>query len=113
LAGVTGRPGRINQRHEGVAVAVVADLANVLNVPRARPLAPDLAPAAAVEMDLASLEGELQRLLVHVGEGEHLAGAGVLHHARHEAALIEAHLRCISGGPNCHRAIVRTTRSRA
>ena len=33
-----------------------------------------------------------QRLGVHVGEGEHLAGAPVLHDARDEPALVEGHL---------------------
>src|SRR4029077_20864449 len=110
LARVAGRTGRIDQGDQSVPVAVVADLANALEVPGGRSLAPDLPAAAAVEVDLSRLERELQRLLVHVGEGQDLAGAGVLHHARHQAPLVEADLRRVSRRLHDHRAIVRIAR---
>src|SRR5204863_4013739 len=64
--------------------------------------------AAAIEVDLAAIERQPQRLLVHVRNRQHLTRAGVLHHAGHEPALVEAHLRRVSGGLHDHRAIVRT-----
>ena len=87
---MAGGPGGLDQRDEGVAVAVVAQLPHALDVARGLALVPDLVAAAAVEVDLAGLEREPQRLLVHVGERQHLARARVLHHARHEPALVEA-----------------------
>ena len=89
---MAGGAGRLDQRDERVAVAVVAELAQPLEVAGGRALVPDLLAAAAVEVHLPRLQGQAQRLLVHVGEGQHLAGAGVLHHARDQPALVEAHL---------------------
>jgi hypothetical protein len=110
---VTGRSGRLDESDESVAIAVVADLANALDVARGCSLAPDLVPAAAVEVDLAGLQREQQGLFVHVREGEDLARAGVLHHAWDEPPLVKADLRRVSRGLHDHRAIVRIGRSRA
>jgi len=48
-------------------------------------LVPQGLPAAAVVMDLAGLDGFRPRLLVHIGQHEHLAGLGLLGDDRHQA----------------------------
>ena len=47
---------------------------------------PVLLPRAAPEPGLAALAGAPQRLLVHPGEHQHAAAAGVLHDRRHQLA---------------------------
>ena len=75
---------RLDERHQGVAVAVVADRAHRLGVPRGRALVPQLLPGAAPQMELAGGARALERPGVHVGEREHLARVPVLDHAGHE-----------------------------
>src|SRR5918994_119163 len=87
LARVTRRPGRYHQSDERVAVAVITELAHTLDVAGRLALVPHVAARAAVEMHLAGPPGALESLLVHVRDHQHLAGAPVLDHARHESAL--------------------------
>ena len=63
---------------------------------------PQLLPGATEEVGLAGLSGEPQRLGVHVGVHQHLAREPVLHHTRHQPALVEfdlgiVHLASILG----------------
>ena len=55
LAGVAGGPGRLDQREQRVAVAVVADRLDRLRVPGRRALVPQLLARAAEEVHLARL----------------------------------------------------------
>ena len=74
-----GRPGpRARRAPAGVHVAVVAQRAQAQEVAGGLPLVPQLLARARPEPDLAGLARARERLLVHVGEREHLAGAGVL-----------------------------------
>ena len=59
--------------------------------PEVPPLFHNSLTRAAVEPGEAGLESLAQRLFVHVGEHEHLAGGPFLDDARHEAARIELH----------------------
>ena len=92
LAGVARRTGRLDQRQQRVAVAVVADRPDRLRVARRRALVPQLLARAAEEVHLARLARAPQRLGVHVGERQHLAGAPVLDDARDQPALVECDL---------------------
>ena len=49
VAGVAGGAGGLDEREEGIAVAVEAQCADLLDVARRRALVPQLAAAAAVE----------------------------------------------------------------
>ncbi len=89
LAGVTGGSRGLDERQQGIAVAVDPQCAERLGVPRGRALVPELLARAAEEMHLPRLPGEPQRLGVHVRERQHLAGAGILHDAGHEAPLVK------------------------
>ena len=66
-------PCGLDERHERVAVAVVADRAHRLGVAGRRPLVPQLPARAAPEVQLAGGARALERLGVHVRERQHLA----------------------------------------
>src|SRR5918999_378997 len=82
LAGVASRPGRFHERDEGVVVAVVAQRLEALDVSGRLALVPQLAARSRPEPHLAAGPGALERLLVHVREGQDFAGARVLNAAR-------------------------------
>jgi hypothetical protein len=81
LTRVAGGAGRLDQRQQRVLVAVVAQRLEAHDVAGGLPLVPQLLTRARPEPDLAGLARAPLRLLVHVGEREHLAGAGVLDYA--------------------------------
>src|SRR5436305_6708387 len=89
LAGVTGGPGRVDEREESVGVAVVAQPPDLLHVARGLALVPELLPGAAEEVRLTCRARAREGLLVHVGEREYLARERVLNDARHESVLVE------------------------
>ena len=74
-------PGRLDERDPGVRVAVVAQRLQPLDVPGGRALVPELLARARPEPHLAGLARARERLLVHVRERQHLAGARVLNYA--------------------------------
>lgn len=88
-AGVTGRPTRFNSDDKGIAVAIQPYVHNPLGVARRGPLVPQGLTRAAPEPDLAGFAGELVTGSIHVGQGEHLVGRGILNDDRHEAVGIE------------------------
>ena len=90
LAGVAGRAGGLDEREHGVEVAVEAQRLHRLRVAGGRALVPQLVARAAVEMHLAGLARALQRLVVHVGQRQDLAGGPVLDDAGHEPASSKA-----------------------
>src|SRR3954452_6318074 len=92
LAGVAGRAGGLDQRQQRVAVAVQPQGLHRLRVAGGRALVPQLAAGARPQVKLARGTRALDGLGVGVGQGEHLAGAPVLHDDRHEAALVEGDL---------------------
>ncbi len=80
------RRDRLVHRHEqAVGVAVVADLAHGLYVAGALALLPVLLARAAPEPRVAGLHRLGERLGVHVGDHQHLAGARLLDHGGDEA----------------------------
>ena len=90
LAGVAGGAGGLDQREHGVGVAVEAQRLDRLRVARrSRPCATARRASGCTGAARRSRALQAQRLLVHVGERQHLAGAPVLDDARHEAALVE------------------------
>src|SRR5919106_4167506 len=78
LARVAGGARRVDECDVGVAVAVVPEGPEALNVAGGLALVPQLVARARPEPHLTGRAGALERLLVHVGEGEDLAGVGVL-----------------------------------
>jgi len=76
-----------------VAVAIRLELDEVQGVSARLTFLPERIAGAAVEVDLAGPLGRFDRGAIHPGEHEHRAGAGVLHDRRHEAALVESHVR--------------------
>src|SRR5215210_2621335 len=88
LARVAGGAVRLHEREDRVGVAVVAQRPDGLDVAGGRPLVPQLVARAAPEVRLPPLLRGGERLRVHVGEGEHLARAPVLHDAGREPALV-------------------------
>ncbi len=89
VAGVAGGAGLLDEGEQGVAVAVVAQLVDLLEVARGGALVPVLVARAAEEPGGAGLERPAERLGVHVGEHEDLAGGPLLDDARHEAPGVE------------------------
>src|SRR3954468_19504655 len=89
LARVTGRTAGLDEREQRVGIAVVAQLADRLDVAAGLTLVPQLASRAAPEPGLAARLGAFERLAVHVREREHLTGVPVLDDDRREAALVE------------------------
>ena len=80
---------RLMHAHEKrVAVAVVGDLLDLLDVAGCLALLPELLAAAAEEPGVARLERLLEGFLVHVGQHEDLAVL-LLHDGGHEALLVE------------------------
>ena len=80
---------RLMHAHEQcVAVAVVGDFLDLLNVAGRLALLPELLAAAAKEPGVARLQRLLEGFLVHVGQHEHLAVL-LLHDSRHEALLVK------------------------
>ncbi len=93
LARMARRARRLHQREQRVAIAVDAQRPHGLHVAAGFALVPLFAARAAPQVQLAGLARALQRLLVHIGERQHLAAAPVLHHARHEAIAVVFDLR--------------------
>jgi hypothetical protein len=93
-AGVAGRSARFNANEQRVAVAIKRDRDNALSVARRFALVPELAARAAPEPGFAGLSSLAQRLTVHVGKHQHLAGCVVLHDGWHKPALVELHIGC-------------------
>ena len=65
--------------------------AHGLGVAAGRALVPQLLAGAAPEPGLAALQGALQRLAVHPGQGQHPPAGGVLDDGRDQAVGAEAH----------------------
>ena len=84
LARVARGPSGSHERDQRVAVAVHSEFFERERVAGSLAFPPQLLPRAAPEMDLTGLAREAVCLLVHVGEGEDLAGARVLDDARDE-----------------------------
>src|SRR4051812_15988115 len=84
----------VDFEEHGVVVAVDANLANFLHIPRLLPLAPELLAAAAEVDGPAGADRLLERLAVHPGDHEHLARLIVLGDRRDQAAgLVEVEHR--------------------
>ena len=73
-----------HQRQQGIAVAVVAQFAHLLNVAGRLTLVPQRPSRTAPEPGGAGLQCLVKRFTVHVGEHEDLAGGPLLHDAGHE-----------------------------
>ena len=78
----------MHQREQGIGIAVVAQICQLLGVAARGPLVPQLAPATAPEHGLAALQRERQRLGAHPCHHKHLARVGVLHNAGDEPRLV-------------------------
>ncbi len=78
----------LDLHEEGVGVAVHEDLFDELDVPGGLPLHHDTPVGTAVKVGLAGFKGPLERLAVHVGEGEHFTGLVILTYDRDESAVI-------------------------
>ena len=65
-------------QQKGISIAVQPRFLEVQIVAGDLPLVPQVLAAAAVEPDLNTLHGALERPGVHVAEHEHLAGVHIL-----------------------------------
>src|SRR5205085_6737681 len=86
---VTRGTRRIDAHQHRILIAVELHGLDPLRVAAGLALHPELIAAAAPEGRLASRERLVERLAVHPGEHQHLAGGGILHDRRHQAVLIE------------------------
>lgn len=91
-AGVAGGPLLVHPDHQGIVVAVGGDVDDVLHRPGGLPLPPQLLAGAAPEAGALLLDGDVQALLVHVGQGKHLAGGPIHHDGGDEALLVKLQL---------------------
>ena len=74
---------------DGVLVAVGQDLVDFLHVTAGFALVPDFLTAAAVVDGLATLQGEFQRFLVHVGHHQDFTRFGIGGDGGNQAVGIE------------------------
>ncbi|MNI21491.1 hypothetical protein D3C73_750180 [compost metagenome] len=82
---VAGVADRAHLHHHGVAVAVGRHRDDVEEIPRRLALAPPPPARAREEGRLSAVQRLTQRRLVHIGQGQHLQGVGVLHHGGDQA----------------------------
>src|SRR5207302_10309753 len=80
----------LDDQQDAVAVAVEADLAHSLHVPRTLALAPELVARARPVMRAIGLHRPRQRLAIHPGERQHAVRRGVLRNRGHEAVDVPA-----------------------
>ena len=81
LPGVTRWARGLHEGEQAVAVAVNAQRAHRLHVAAGFALVPRTLARATPQVQLARLARARERLLIHVGEHQHLSGAPVLHDA--------------------------------
>ena len=97
LAGVAGGAGGLDERQHRVEVAVEPQRLHGLRVAGRRALVPELVARAAEQVQLAGLARLGERLCVHVGERQHLAGGPVLDDAGGQPALVEGDVHRVLG----------------
>src|SRR3984885_411298 len=85
VAGVAGGPDLVHLDQDGVAVAVERHRPDPLLVAGALALDPVLLATARPVRAAAGGERAVQRLVVHPGDHQHLAGVVLLRHRRHQA----------------------------
>src|SRR6202042_2774406 len=84
VAGVAGGPGLVHLDQHHVAVAVERDRLHPLGVARGLTLDPVLLPAARPVGAPARVQRAMQRLIVHPGQHQHLAGVVLLGDSRYQ-----------------------------
>ncbi len=77
-------------QQDDVLVAVQSNVPDDLLVPRGFPFAPELAPGARPVYGVAFFGGQPERLAVHPGHHQDVAGVGVLGDGRNQAVLCPA-----------------------
>ena len=85
---MAGHPRLMHDDQQRVAIAIVADFLDTLDIARCLALTPELLTTAAPEPGEARLERLFERFLVHIGQHEDLTVL-LLHDGRHEAFFIE------------------------
>ena len=88
---MAGDTALVDAHEQRIAVAVIGDLLDLLNIAGLLPFLPETLAAAAVEPRQPRLDGLFQGLLVHVGEHEHLS-ALLLHNGGHQPLFIKMNL---------------------
>src|SRR3569623_1608 len=89
-SGVAGAAGLLDANPHRVLIAIHPHLDNALDMTRRLTFAPQLLARAAEVPGVAGLDGPAQRLIVHVGDHQHVARAGVGRHAGHKPGRVEA-----------------------
>ena len=89
---MAGSPDLFRYNEDRVAVAVIADFPDILEMTGTLPLIPELLPAAAEEPGAACPEGEPQGLLVHIAQHENLSAVFILDYGRYQAPVIKSDL---------------------
>ena len=86
---MAGWPRWLNEYKQRITIAIVPNLADVLDVARGAAFVPQRLAAAAPKVGLARLLCQAQRLGVHPGDHEHVAAVAVLHNGRYQPLLIK------------------------
>lgn len=83
-------PVLLDLEQDGVPVAVIAELHNLLSIPRGLPLDPELLSAAGKIGGLAGLNRQAQRFLIHIGQHNHRPRPDILGNGGHQALFIKS-----------------------
>jgi hypothetical protein len=90
---VAGHTLLIDQQQHGVAVAIQAQLVQMLDLPGCLPLAPKSVARARPVASAALGQRRAHRVAVHPSHHQDLAGVVLLNNRRHEAVGLELDLR--------------------
>src|SRR4029450_9925113 len=94
VAGVAGGTDLIDADEQGITVAVDAYLAHVLTGPGRLPLDPVRSTAPAPVRGQPGRECQMQGLIVHPAQHQHLTGVGLTDHRRGPAILSPLQAGC-------------------
>lgn len=89
FSGVAGRAGLVDQKQEGVAVAVEQDAPDFLNVARGFSFHPELLPRSAPVSGITSFDCTCQTFMVHIGHHEDFFGTFILGDGRNKSFIVE------------------------
>ena len=85
---MTGRPRRIDQNQQRIAVAIIKNLVYLLGVAAGGSLVPQFLAAAAPEPGLAPFQRQAQAFLVDPGHHQNLAAGSVLDNGRNKTNIV-------------------------
>ena len=81
---MAGWANRINQRQQGIVIAIRGDAHHIEEIARRFPLGPQTLFGPRIKGHFAGFFGFRQRLLIHIAQHQHFTRNGVLHDDRHQ-----------------------------